>query len=140
MANTMIGKLHVIGDVVSIPTKTGKDFVKREITLDCTTYDRYTGQPNSNYPSFELVGERTKLVDNFKKDDMVEVSFFLSGRQYEKDGETKYITSIVAYDIKAFNYQPQSQNAPHEPQNEPQAQPTQQPPQAQKEETDNLPF
>ena len=138
MANTMIGKLHVIGDVVSIPTKNGSTLNKRTIVLDCTTYDRYTGEPMPNYPSFEMSGERTKLTDSFKKGDMVEVSFFLSGRQYEKDGETRFFTSVIAYDVKphgnAVNA-PQAESAPVQ-----QAQPQPQANVQGEKPSDDLPF
>lgn len=139
MANTMIGKLHIIGDVVSIPTKSGSTIQKRTIVLDCTTYDRYTGQPNANYPSFELSGERTKLLDQFKVGDMVEVSFFLSGRQYEKDGKTNYFTSIIAYDIKAHKVYGGSSVSESAPVQQPLVEPEQQP-ESTEQTVDDIPF
>lgn len=135
MANTMIGKLHIIGDVVSIPTKSGSTIQKRTIVLDCTTYDRYTGQQMANFPSFEMSGERTKLTDNFKVGDMVEVSFFLSGRQYEKDGKTQYFTSIVAYGIKAHKVYGGSSTSVQQPLVEPEQQP-----ESTEQTVDDIPF
>lgn len=122
MANTIIGKVLVIGRTEEIPSKNGgQPFLKRTLVLDCSRYDHYTGQKFENYPQFEFVSKNTSILDNFNEGDVVEVSFALQGRSYEKDGVQKYFTSIVGYKVEPYNTQQSQQNAPQAPQNAPQA-------------------
>lgn len=122
MANTIIGKVLVIGRTEEIPSKNGSQpFLKRTLVLDCSRYDQYTGQKFENYPQLEFASKNTAILDNFNVGDVVEVSFALQGRSYEKDGVQKYFTSIVGYKVKPYNTQQSQQNAPQAPQNAPQA-------------------
>lgn len=122
MANTIIGKVLVIGRTEEIPSKNGgQTFLKRTLVLDCSRYDQYTGQKFENYPQFEFVSKNTSILDNINEGDVVEVSFALQGRSYEKDGVQKYFTSIVGYKVEPYNTQQSQQNAPQAPQNAPQA-------------------
>lgn len=128
MANTIIGKVLVIGRTEEIPSKNGgQPFLKRTLVLDCSRYDQYTGQKFENYPQLEFVSKNTAILDNFNVGDVVEVSFALQGRSYEKDGVQKYFTSIVGYKVEPYNTQQSQQNAPQAPQNAPQAEQSNQP-------------
>lgn len=122
MANTIIGKVLVIGRTEEIPSKNGgQPFLKRTLVLDCSRYDQYTGKKFENYPQLEFASKNTAILDNFNVGDVVEVSFALQGRSYEKDGVQKYFTSIVGYKVEPYNTQQSQQPAPQAPQNAPQA-------------------
>ena len=96
------GKIFQIGSIQSINGKNGV-FTKREFVLDCTTYDTYTGEARPNFPMFTLMSKHINDIDAFKQGDEVNVSFIVSGRAYEKDGNTKYFNEIVAYKIEPVN-------------------------------------
>lgn len=101
----LTGKLEQINDAVSIPYGEGKSFLKREIILDCTTYDRFTGDPKENHVLFEFSGNKCSLLDKFKVGDRVTISFVLQGFFYESktDHQKKNITKVIGYDCQAFD-------------------------------------
>lgn len=128
MANTIIGKVLVIGRTEEIPSRNGgQPFLKRTLVLDCSRYDQYTGQKFENYPQLEFASKNTAILDNFNVGDVVEVSFALQGRSYEKDGVQKYFTSIVGYKVEPYNTQQSQQNTPQASHNAPQAEQSNQP-------------
>ena len=45
MANTITGTVETVSQLIEIPTQSGKSFSKRELTLNCTTYNSQTGEP-----------------------------------------------------------------------------------------------
>lgn len=105
MANQISGKILIIEDAVTIPTRSGGTFTKRQIVLDASHYDQLTGQKYENYPAFDFVGNRVNDLDNFKVGDLVTISFALNGRPFDKDGKTSYITSITGYKIEPYQRQ-----------------------------------
>lgn len=105
MPNQIRGKILQIGVIQNLTTKSGNDFRKREFVLDCTTYDTYTGEQRPNYPSFSLMSKHVTDIDVYKQGDDVLVSFFISGRPWEKDGVTRYINDVVAYKIEPIGQQ-----------------------------------
>lgn len=92
----------MIGQTYQVPTNNGIQFIKRELVLDASTYDRYTGQKKENYVNMEFVQNNTHKLDNFKEGDLVQVDFVLSGRKSEKDGNVRYFTNITGYEIRLF--------------------------------------
>jgi hypothetical protein len=57
---------------------------------------------SSNYPQhilFQLKQDKCRILDNFNPGDEVKVSFFISGREWNKDGVVKYFTSLDAWRI-----------------------------------------
>ena len=102
MANTITGTVILIGQTYQVPTNNGIQFIKRELVLDASTYDRYTGQKKENYVNMEFVQNNTHKLDNFKVGDLVQVDFALSGRKSEKDGNVRYFTNIAGYEIRLF--------------------------------------
>lgn len=102
MANQISGKVLVIDDVISIPTRSGNTFTKRQIVLDASHYNPMTGQKYENYPAFDFVGNRVNELDNFKVGDLVTISFALNGRPFDKDGKTTYFTSVNGYKIEPY--------------------------------------
>lgn len=102
MANTVSGKVLIIEDPVTIPTRNGNTFTKRQIILDSSRYDPVTGQKYENFPAFDFVGNRVNELDSFKVGDLVTISFALNGRPFEKDGKTTYFTSVNGYKIEPY--------------------------------------
>lgn len=105
MANQISGKVLIIDDVISIPTRSGNTFTKRQIVLDASHYDPMTGQKYENYPAFDFVGNRVNELDSFKVGDLVTISFALNGRPFDKDGKTTYFTSVNGYKIEPYQRQ-----------------------------------
>lgn len=105
MSNQISGKVLIIEDAVTIPTKSGNTFTKRQIVLDASHYDPMTGQKFENYPAFDFVGNRVNELDNFKVGDLVTISFALNGRPFDKDGKTTYFTSVNGYKIEPYQRQ-----------------------------------
>ncbi len=144
MANTIIGRIFKIGAIESFPSKNGGEpFQKRTLIMDCSRFDQFSGKKYDNFPQLEFAGRNVTLLDGFQEGDLVEVSFALNGRSYEKDGETRYFTSIVGYKVEHCGVANGSQTpstaqpmAYQAPQPAPQMAPTVQPAQ----QVDDLPF
>ena len=117
MANQIIGKVLIVGQTENIQYQ-DKTFAKRELVLDCSHFDRFTGQQFENYVSLQFTGNRVSELDNFKAGELVQVSYFLSGRKSEKDGKVKYFTNIVGLKIEPYGannvQQPQAPQQPSE--------------------------
>ncbi len=114
MPNTIIGRILQIGAIQDFQSRSGNQFRKRELVLDSSTYDQYTGEKRENYPSFTLMQKHVDDVNTFKQGDLVIVSFFISGKAWTKDGVRRYINDIVAYKVETFspnNGSQPSQNA-----------------------------
>ncbi len=139
------GKIEVIGETVTIPSKNGgQPFYRRELVLDCTRYNPDTGEPWENHPKLEFSGGKCSLLDTYQVGQRVTVDFSLRGTKYQdtQTGETKYFTSVSGYGIAlAETAQTQTQEAPQGP--APQA-PAQQGQASQgyatQEDKDDLPF
>ena len=110
MARTqIIGRVIAVSPITEVPSKEqGKPAIKkRELYMDCTTYDPYTGERSQyeNKPLLEFGGD--KLVDklgalNLEAGDVVAVSFFIQGTPYkdQQTGKTKVFTAIRTTDIE----------------------------------------
>jgi hypothetical protein len=101
MANTLTGRVLKIEPTQEFQTKDGTTtFKKREIVLDCSLFDRYTGEKNVNTPLLEFVGSKCDLIDNFRPGDLVDVSFDVQGSSYRSaDGKEHIFTRIRPYAI-----------------------------------------
>lgn len=109
MANQISGRVIAVSKLQTVasadPSKA--PLKKREIYIDCTRYDPYTGQRSQyeNKPLLEFAGDKvldkvSPVLDTLQKDDIVTISFELVGRQYKgKDNKTKFSTGIRCYDI-----------------------------------------
>lgn len=104
MANQITGKVLFVGQIQEIPSKSrGNPFRKREIILDASRYDSYTGEKMENYPSFVFTGNRVNDLDTIMVGSSVTISFFISGRKYVKDGTTRCFNEVVGFKIEPFN-------------------------------------
>nr|DAO79959.1 MAG TPA: Single-stranded DNA-binding protein [Caudoviricetes sp.] len=151
MANKQTGRVLAIGQTQSIALKDGKTLLKRELLLDCTRFDPYTGVRDTfeNTPLFEFSGDKgVAMLDGIQVGQVVSVSFDLQGTRYEKDGQAKYFTRVRPYAIEDVKTKTQQQAAQQPaPQPKPQyvapqpqyavPQPT---PQAAPQDNSNLPF
>lgn len=116
MANTIIGTIVQIGQTVSMSTKSGVPFQKRELVLSVQRYDPNTGQPfsdKSNTPVLTFIGEKCAELDRYQVGQAVTVSFDLSGRSYtDREGQTKYINDVRGYKIEPYGLRPQTVTQP----------------------------
>lgn len=151
MAFQITGKIEVIGEKTSIPSKNGgQPFLKQDLVLDCTRFNPDTGEPWENHPRFELTGRNVGQLDNLQLNQKVTVDFALKGAKYAdpETGEVKYFTSISAFKVTPVSNQQPQQNyqqgeAPASLQTPvPQAGPVQGQAQGmpQQEDNDDLPF
>lgn len=108
MANQVTGKVHYIGNTEAIPYG-DKTFYKRELVLDASRYDQYSGQKFENYPKFEFTGNNCAQLDQFQVGQVVTVSFTLSGRKSEKNGVVNYFTNITGYKVEPYVREQQAQ-------------------------------
>ena len=110
MAFQIIGKIELIGTIVSKSSKKGgQPFQTREFVLDATRYNPETGEPWENHPKFELRGNNVNIIDQFQVGQRVTVDFSLNGTKYvdETTGEVKFFTTIKAFRITAAEQQGQ---------------------------------
>ena len=103
------GRVIALSQVQEIPSReAGKPTMKkRELYLDMTMYDPYTGERSDkeNKPLLEFGGDKVieKLAAlNLQKDDIVTVSFAIQGTPYkdQQTGKTKVFTAIRTTDIE----------------------------------------
>ena len=103
MANQITGRVYGISPTQTIPTKSGKPFLKREIILDVTRFDPYTGERDKyeNFPMFEFTGDKCSELDACKVGDVVVISFDLQGSFIDgEDGKKKNFTRVRGYKVE----------------------------------------
>ena len=91
MAYDATGRLHEIFDEQQVSEK----FRKREFVLEVV---------DGQYPEhikFQLVQDKTALIDQYKVGDEVKVTFNLRGRGFNKNGQMLYFTNLEAWRIEA---------------------------------------
>ena len=126
------GRVIALSQVQEIPSSTAGNppMKKRELYLDMTMYDPYTGERSDkeNKPLLEFGGEKVleKLAAlNLCKDDVVTISFAIQGTPYKdkQTGKSKVFTAIRCYDIELVRKAgQQAQPALLQPAPEPQGQ------------------
>ena len=91
MAYDVTGRLHEIFDEQQVSEK----FRKREFVLEVQ---------EGQYPEqikFQMVQDKTSLIDPYKVGDEVKVTFNLRGRGFNKNGQMLYFTNLEAWRIEA---------------------------------------
>lgn len=102
MAFQISGIIQHIGNTESIPYQ-DKVFKKRELVLDCSYRNQFTGQiERANYPKFEFTGNHVDDLNVFNIGDIVTVTFSLNGSRSEKDGQVRYFTNVQGYKIEKY--------------------------------------
>lgn len=136
MANQINGRVIGVSQLQTIASSDPQKqpMQKREIYIDCTRYDPYTGERSEfeNKPLLEFVGKALEKVnpvlDTIAKGDVVSISFDLQGIPYTEKGtnKPKVMTKVRCYDIAVIrkaNGQPVQAPAPApQPEPAPQAQ------------------
>ena len=159
MANQISGRVIAVAKEMSVASADAskKPLRKREIYIDCTRYDPYTGERSQfeNQPLLEFSGDKVlekvnPKLDGIVKGDVVTISFDIQGTPYkDQQGKTKVYTAIRCYDIevrrKADGTQVVQQQAQPAQVQAPVQQAVEQPPVAQspfigEEKKDDLPF
>ena len=90
MAYDVTGRLHDIFDEQQVSEK----FRKREFVLEVQ---------EGQYPEqikFQLVQDKTALIDPYKVGDEVKVTFNLRGRGFNKNGQMLYFTNLEAWRVE----------------------------------------
>ena len=90
MAYDVTGRLHEIFDEQQVSEK----FRKREFVLEVQ---------EGQYPEqikFQMVQDKTALIDPYKVGDEVKVTFNLRGRGFNKNGQMLYFTNLEAWRIE----------------------------------------
>jgi hypothetical protein len=150
--NQVIGRVIAVSPITEVPSKEqGKAPIKkRELYMDCTTYDPYTGERSQyeNKPLLEFGGD--KLVDklsalNLEAGDVVAVSFFVQGTPYKdaQTGKTKVFTAIRTTDIEVVRKRAEvagTQQPAPKPEPQPAPAPQAAPQQTSQDGKDGLPF
>lgn len=107
----MSKKYNYTGVVIEVgKVQTFNNFKKRELVV--------CDEPDAKYPNFvpfEATGDKCKELDAFKAGDEVEVGFFVNGRKWEKDGKTRYFTSLRIADVARAGEKVKAQDEPTEP-------------------------
>ena len=107
--NQITGKLIAISDRQTIASKDAskQPLVKRQLFMDCTRYDPYTGERGyENTPLLEFSNKGLETLEalmqqGLKKDDIITVTFDVQGIKYtDKDNKTQVFTSIRPYKIE----------------------------------------
>lgn len=115
MAFQISGIIQHIGNTESIPYQ-DKVFKKREIVLDCSYRNQFTGQiERANYPKFEFTGNHVDDLNGFNMGDIVTVSFSLNGSRSEKDEQVRYFTNVQGYKIEKYQSRYNQQQGGNQP-------------------------
>ena len=80
-------------------------FRKREFVLELE--DNVNGNVYTNYAKMQLVQQKCELLDRYNEGDIVKVNFNIKGNKWERDGETRFITSLDAWRLEAGTLDPQ---------------------------------
>ncbi|GAB3814652.1 DUF3127 domain-containing protein [Pontibacter rugosus] len=81
------GKLYEIFEEQQVSDK----FKKREFVLEIPD-GSYT-----QYVKFQLTQDKCSLLDSYKNGDEVKVTFNLTGKPFNKNGQTLYFTNLQAW-------------------------------------------
>lgn len=91
------GKLKEITKIEQIPTKAGKTFEKRNLILDCSRMDEWTGDVYTNILCFDIAPSKVHDFDAYLPfvGQSVTVRFAINGRETENGmGEKRYFTTL----------------------------------------------
>ena len=103
MAYKLSGKVMLVSDTVSLSSKSGTQFTKRDLVITVRKFDQYTGVPSDddgNTPKFTFMGLSCQQLDGIKVGDIVTELFDIAGRSYEKDGKTEYYTDVRPFKVE----------------------------------------
>ncbi|MBD5223625.1 MAG: DUF3127 domain-containing protein [Bacteroidales bacterium] len=103
MAYKISGKVLSVGQPLTLFSKSGNTYTRRELVITVRKFDPYTGYPTDdtqNTPKFVFLGQQCQQLDQLKEGDIVVVHFDILGRAYEKDGKTEYFTEVRPFKVE----------------------------------------
>ena len=105
----MSDSFDISGEILEIfPEKQiNENFKKREFVLEHVPEPQYP-----DYLKFEVVQNKTILLDKYKVGDKVTISFNLKGKKWEKGKESGYFNSIQAWRIQGEGSSGSEDNEP----------------------------
>jgi hypothetical protein len=88
------------GRIVAIyqTVQRSEKFRTREFVIEVT--EELRERTITNYIKFQLVQDRTAIMDSFKVGDMIKVQFNIKGSKWERDGQTNYISNLDAWRVE----------------------------------------
>jgi hypothetical protein len=97
-------RFPLTGTVIEIgeTRQTSAYFRKREFKLRFTDID-FNGKVVERFPKFSLINDNCELFDAIKVDMLIQIRFYLDGRDYVKEGKSMNFTSAVCYDVVVVN-------------------------------------
>ncbi|MAY83029.1 MAG: hypothetical protein CMP59_02765 [Flavobacteriales bacterium] len=95
MSFELEGKLIEKFDVQQV----SDSFKKREFVVETT--EEGGGRVFTEQIKFQLIQDKTALIDDLPVNSDVKVSFNLKGRKWEKDGRVNYFTNLDAWRVEA---------------------------------------
>lgn len=126
MAYKITGKVVCVGNPVTLTSKTGRTYTKRDLVIAVRKFDQYTGQPEddpSDTPKFTFMEDRAQALSNLAAGDVVTVSFEVSGREFtNKEGQRDWFTDIRPVYVGKVNASSQPMHAPFQQPADPQPQ------------------
>lgn len=113
MALTIKGKIYKVLPVAS-KEHNGKTYLNRDVILDCSTFDQYTGERRDNFPSFNFYGSKCEELNNYNQGDIIEITYNLNGSKYpdKVTKEEKYYTKLSAFKIERIGQNQPTQSCP----------------------------
>ena len=119
MPNTITGRVLSVGQPLQVAGKDpSRPFIKRELVLDCTRYDPYTGERSKfeNTPLLEFGGDICKDLDGIRPGDVVTVSFDITGTKYQDKTtrQEKIFTRVRPYKVEKHSAQQAVQAQPQQ--------------------------
>ncbi|MEA3497019.1 MAG: DUF3127 domain-containing protein [Bacteroidota bacterium] len=100
------GKIIVINDTKQISDK----FKKREFVI--LRKEMVSSMEFTDYIKFQLIQDKCNLIDSYKVNDEVKVSFNIRGNKWERDGNVNYFTNLDAWRLEKAG---ESENPPPPP-------------------------
>lgn len=93
MANNLVveGRITHIEDTMSGESSTGRHWERRTFVIETLTGGNFP-----QYAAFDLWAERTSMIDSFKINDMVSVTFDINSREYQG----KWYTNLRPWQIQ----------------------------------------
>jgi hypothetical protein len=79
--------------------KVSDKFMKREFVVEIKSSGT-SGYEFVDLIKFQSTQDKCSMLDQFNVDDMVNVSFNLRGRRWERDGQVSYFTNLEAWRIE----------------------------------------
>lgn len=104
--NQIIGKVIAVSERQTIQSKdtTKQPVVKRQLYMDCTRFDPYTGERGyENTPLLEFANRALEKLEalGLNKGDVVTVTFDIQGDRYkDATGKPQIFTRVRPYDIE----------------------------------------